>query len=76
MECKQCKKSIQTHSGCSVMDCMMCSRCEKCDIRLCRNCDDRSNYLNWYEHNGVENEDVYWCEKCVKKHKKKHLTTA
>jgi hypothetical protein len=27
--------------------------------------------LNWFEKDGIENPDVYWCEKCIKKHKKK-----
>ena len=46
------------------------SRCEKCDIRLCRNCDNTSTLLNWYEKDGIDKPDVYWCDKCIKKHKK------
>ena len=70
MECIKCKKSIPEHNKCDVCDCLVCSRCEKCDVRLCRNCDNVSNYLNWYEKNGDDSPDVYWCEKCIKKHKK------
>jgi len=68
MECIKCKKKIDPHFGCDVCECEKCSRCEKCDVRLCRNCDNQSAFLNWFEKDGIE---VYWCEKCIKKHKKK-----
>ena len=70
MECAKCKKKIDPHSRCDVCECDVCSRCEKCDIRLCRNCDNHSALLNWYEKDGCDKADVYWCEKCIKKHKK------
>ena len=70
MECVKCKKNLPAHSGCDVCYCMICSRCEKCDIRLCRICDDNSALLNWYDKDGVEAPDVYWCDKCIRKHKK------
>ena len=71
MECIKCKKKLDPHFGCDVCECAVCSRCEKCDVRLCRNCDNQSAFLNWFEKDGIEKPDVYWCEKCIKKHKKK-----
>jgi hypothetical protein len=66
----KCKTKIPQHILCDVCECNLCSRCEKCDIRLCRNCDNSSAILNWYEKDGIESPDVYWCDKCIKKHKK------
>ena len=70
MDCVKCKTKLPAHSNCDVCECMLCSRCEKCDIRLCRNCDNTSTLLNWYEKDGLDKPDVYWCDKCIKKHKK------
>ena len=69
--CKKCKKELPDHPLCDVCECNICSRCYNCDARLCRTCDNTTDYMKWFEKDGIDKPDVYWCEKCIKKHTKK-----
>ena len=64
MDCALCKKPLPPHRMCHVCECSICARCEKCDVRLCRNCDNKSDFLRWVEVDGI---DKYFCGKCVPK---------
>ena len=59
--CMNCKKITKTLHN-----------CEDCNFQLCRECDDKSTLLSWYEpYEDYEQKDVYLCNKCIKRRKKK-----
>ena len=52
--CKKCKKDVPRETP---------HKCEGCSVRLCRECDDRSDFLVWVE-TSLEEPDKYLCKKC------------
>jgi hypothetical protein len=54
MKCKKCKKPLTAPVE---------HKCERCEFRLCRSCDDRTDFLDWVEIH-EDQPDQYLCYKC------------
>ena len=63
MECKKCNRetTVSNTTG---------SECSHCKIVYCRNCDDSSQYLQWWGTDPKDRDgtDLYLCEPCLGKH--------
>lgn len=57
MNCENCKKSIIKIEG-EAYD----HQCARCRLTLCRQCDDTTNVLKWYE---IGEKDLYLCGLCI-----------
>ena len=57
MNCEKCKKSII-----KIEDETYDHQCSRCSMTLCRQCDDTTDILKWFE---IEDVDLYLCGICI-----------
>lgn len=68
INCHKCKKDLFTvEEALTLKGATWLHKCERCDIHLCRPCDDKDAFLNYYDINDVF---VYRCPKCNTKKRK------
>ena len=52
-KCVKCAKAVKIYT---------IHQCQDCATRLCRECDDRSDFLRWWET--PSGKDIYICNEC------------
>ena len=58
--CKVCEKELPKPTD---------YKCEDCGCMICFNCEERTDYISWFETT-VEEPDKYLCKKCIKRRRK------